>query len=91
MVRSILKKSENANEAAQLLIETAKRAGGTDNVTVIVARFPMTAEEGSRDGLCEDAFDGRKTSIDFTATLEDVVEHHRRAKAAEQGDTPATV
>jgi protein phosphatase len=74
LVRSLLKKSGNANEAAQLLIETAKRAGGTDNVTVIVARFPMTAEEASPEGLCEDAFDGRKTSIDLTATLEDLVQ-----------------
>lgn len=78
LVRSILTKETSADGAAQLLIETAKRAGGSDNITVIVARFPVTAEQEERAGICDDAFDGRRTSIDLTATLANLAQREGR-------------
>ena len=47
-IRSLLQHSESAQIACQKLVDAANDAGGTDNITVVLARFKETSPEPSR-------------------------------------------
>jgi serine/threonine protein phosphatase PrpC len=68
-IAAVLRQNRPAEELCRQLVAAANDAGGSDNVTVVVARFPMTLQHNQHASCVEVAHEGVKTTCEFSPTL----------------------